>query len=245
MGSTVRKDTQGKTKRARGTGANHVYESLQDDILSLTLAPGEPLHESQLSERFGTSRSPIREALIRLGSEGLVVTTANRGTYVAQIDMESFPKYVEALDLLQRINTRLAARLRTEADIANIEEKLLKFEESARINNYMDMSAANRDFHVAIAEAGKNPFLTEHYRSTLNAGRRLLHLQFNFNQKISGDELLTDDHRMMLEAIVAQDTERAEELAHLHTRQFRDRFFEFLSRNFTENFTLDEAKLKF
>lgn len=96
-------------RRTKGTGVRFAYETLRDEILSLALEPGALLDETSLAERFGMSRSPVREALIRLAGDDLVVTLANRSTIVAPIDIRSFPRYVEALDIAQRMNTRLAA----------------------------------------------------------------------------------------------------------------------------------------
>ena len=104
-------------KRVKGSGVKFAYETLRDEILSLALDPGAVLDETSLAERFGMSRSPVREALIRLAGDDLVVTLSNRSTVVAPIDLRSFPKYVEALDVAQRMNTRLAAELRTDLDL--------------------------------------------------------------------------------------------------------------------------------
>jgi DNA-binding GntR family transcriptional regulator len=110
-------------KRARGTGSRSVYESLRNEILSLALPPGQLLDETTLAERFNMSRAPVREALIRLGSDELVVTLSNRSTIVAPIEVATFPKYVEALDIAQRMNTRLAAALSTDADLKVIAKR--------------------------------------------------------------------------------------------------------------------------
>lgn len=103
---------ESEVKRIRGTGWKNVYETLRNEILALTLPPGQLLDEMTLAERFDMSRSPVREALIRLGADELVVTLSNRSTIVAPIEVATFPKYVEALDIAQRMNTRLAAALR-------------------------------------------------------------------------------------------------------------------------------------
>jgi DNA-binding GntR family transcriptional regulator len=107
---------QPASKQAKGRGAKHVYDELKREILTLEIEPGTPLDETTLSNRFAMSRSPVREALVRLSADGLVVMLSNRSTLVAPIDLAGFPQYVEALDFLQRINTRLAARHRREAD---------------------------------------------------------------------------------------------------------------------------------
>src|SRR5262245_45225445 len=92
------------TKGTKAPGWKNVYDVLRTEILSLELVPGQPLDETTLAQRFGLSRSPVREALIRLSGEELVVTLPNRSTMVAPIALAAFPKYVEALDVTQRMH---------------------------------------------------------------------------------------------------------------------------------------------
>lgn len=220
-----------EARRAKGTGVRLAYETLRDEILSLTLAPGALLDEMSLAERFAMSRSPVREALVRLAGEGLVVTLANRSTVVAPIDIQSFPAYVAALDLAQRMNTRLAAELRTEADLKAIARRQADFVAALATGKHLAMSEANKLFHMAIAEAGRNPYLMAFYERLLDQGRRILHLHFAFLESGQGDQLLTDEHDEMLEAIRSRDVARADALAHAHTRHFRDHFIDFLRHN--------------
>jgi DNA-binding GntR family transcriptional regulator len=219
-------------KRAKGSGVKVAYDTLRDEILSLALAPGALLDETTLADRFGMSRSPIREALIRLAGEELVVTLANRSTMVAPIDVQSFPRYVEALDIAQRMNTRLAAELRSKADLQAIAQRQKEFVATVRTGNHLAMSEANMAFHMAIATAGKNPFLSSFYERLLRHGRRMLHLQFDFIEKGRGGYLLTDEHDEMLDAIDRQDAGRADELAHAHSRQFRDNFVDLMKADY-------------
>ena len=113
--------TNGDTlKLARGTGATYVYDTLRQEILCLALRPGALLDEVGLAARFSMSRSPVREALIRLASERLVLMLPNRSTIVAPFDIESLPRYLDALSLMQRITARLAALERTDDDLIAI-----------------------------------------------------------------------------------------------------------------------------
>jgi len=169
-----------KEAKARSAGWTGVYETLRRDILSLALAPGELLDEMSLSRRFGFSRSPIREALIRLAGDGLVVTLPNRTTIVAPVDIARFPQYVDALDLAQRINTRLAAELRTEADLQDIAAAQQRFIAAVAANDHLAMSETNKRFHMAIAQAGRNAYFISFYERLLDEGRRLLHLHFDY-----------------------------------------------------------------
>ncbi|MGO4622473.1 GntR family transcriptional regulator [Ensifer sp. 2YAB10] len=231
-----------ETKRAKGTGWKSVYETLRTEILALTLAPGQLLDENSLAERFDMSRSPVREALIRLAGEELVVTLSNRSTIVAPIEVATFPKYVEALDIAQRMNTRLAAQLRTDADLKAISKRQKEFEAAVKGANHLQMSEANKQFHMAIAAAGKNAYLASFYERLLNQGQRMLHLHFEYLERTHEGYLLTDEHNQMLEAIRMRNADLADELAHAHTRQFQDNFMNFMRENYTTDVSLAPRK---
>jgi DNA-binding GntR family transcriptional regulator len=222
-------------KRVKGTGVKVAYETLRDEILSLDLEPGAVLDETSLAERFAMSRSPVREALIRLAGDDLVVTLSNRSTVVAPIDVQSFPKYVEALDVAQRMNTRLAAELRTDFDLKMIAKRQKEFVAAVHKGEHLAMSEANKTFHMAIASAGRNPYLAAFYDRLLNQGRRMLHLHFAYLEQGSGEVLLTDEHDEMLAAIRDRNVVRADALAHAHTRQFRDNFLQYMKQNYLKD----------
>lgn len=230
---------EAEPRRTKGTGWKFAYETLRDEILALTLEPGQLLDETTLADRFNMSRSPVREALIRLAGDDLVVTLSNRSTIVAPIDIQSFPKYVEALDIAQRMNTRLAASLRSEADLKAITKRQKEFEAAVRTGNHLAMSGANKAFHMAIAAAGKNAYLAGFYERLLDQGRRMLHLHFEYLERTHEGYLLTDEHTDMLEAIRARDVDRADALAHAHTRQFQDNFLDFLKENHAGGVSLE------
>jgi DNA-binding GntR family transcriptional regulator len=227
---------------ARGASWKNVYDALRREILSLALAPGEPLDETGLAERFGLSRSPVREALIRLAGEGLVVTLPNRSTIVAPIELAHFPKYVEALDVAQRMNARLAAELRSEADLKTIARRQREFLAAIKGGDHLAMSEANKNFHMAIAEAGKNPYLIGFYERLLDQGRRMLHMHFRYLERAENGYLLTDEHDEMIAAIKAGDADRADALAHAHTRQFRDSFIDFMKAHYASDIALGRSR---
>ena len=225
----------------KGAGWKTVYTVLRAEILSLELPPGEHLDETTLAERFNLSRSPIREALIRLAGEELVVLLPNRSTLVAPIDIRSFPRYVEALDITQRIITRLAAEHRTPADLKTIAARQREFEATVKEGDHLAMSEGNKNFHMAIAQASRNPYLTGFYERLLTQGRRMLHMHFEYLKKPTHGYLLTDEHDDMLLAIKRGDVERADRLAHAHTRQFRDQFIEFMKENYVTSVSLETS----
>jgi DNA-binding GntR family transcriptional regulator len=229
------------SRRSKGAGWKSVYDTLRTEILALTLQPGQLLDETSLAERFDLSRSPVREALIRLAAEELVVTLPNRSTIVAPVDLASFPKYVDALDIAQRVTARLAAELRTDTDLETMASRQRRFEQAVKSGDHLAMSETNKDFHMAIAQAARNPYFAAFYEKLLDQGRRMLHLHFEFLERTHEGYLLTDEHHEMLAAIKAKDVERADKLAHDHTRQFRDSFIAFMKANCATDIALGQT----
>lgn len=220
---------------ARGTGAAFAYETLRREILSLELEPGQDLDEAGLVARLGLSRTPVREALIRLAADELVVLLPNRGAKVAPLDLADTPRYLEALDLAQRAVHRFAALRRTEEDLAAIEEARDAFEASVPAGDAMEMTARNRDFHAAVAEAAHNRYLAGHYLRLLDQGMRLLRIPFAYDPAGDGAEAhiarIVEDHRRIAEAVAARDADRADALGHAHAELFQSRLMMYLQQN--------------
>ena len=87
--------TQNGAGRKRGDSSKLAYEQLRKSIINLELSPGELLDEASLSKRFFMSRSPIREALIKLSMEGLVQTLPNKNSLVAPMPVDDLPEYFD------------------------------------------------------------------------------------------------------------------------------------------------------
>lgn len=226
------------------TNSFRVYTELRNEILRVQLPPGAPIDEISLSEKFDLSRSPIREALVRLSTEGLVVMLPNRSTIVAPMDFQRVPEFLDALDLLQRAVTRLAALHRTEADLKAIVSTQKGYEigiaESISTGDSLRMIERNFDFHMAIAKAARNYYFMELYRRLLEEGRRMLHYHFEFERidETISVEKMAAHHTEMVRAIEARDAAAAERVAHEHAMQFKGRFMQFLDRNLTASLDL-------
>jgi len=220
---------------ARGTGAAHAYETLRREILSLELAPGQELDEARLVARLGLSRTPLREALIRLAADELVVLLPNRGAQVAPLDLADTPRYIEALNLAQRAVNRFAALRRTDRDMARIEAARDAFEDSVPGADAMEMTARNRDFHATVAEAAHNRYLAGHYVRLLDQGMRLLRIPFAYDPAGDGAEAhiakIVADHRSITAAIDGRDADRADALGHAHAELFQSRLMMYLQQN--------------
>lgn len=197
-------------RRGRGYGGTVVYETLRREILDLSMEPGTLLDETELSERFKLSRSPVREALIRLSAEGLVTTLRNRSSVVASFDVTSVPSYLDAVELLYRVTTRLAAIRRTPAQLEMIRRLQKEHEAATQRDDLYETIRLNREFHGAIAEASGNAFFVDWTRSLLDQGQRVLGLYIHsIGDHVESNVL--SDHVTIVEAIAARDADAAEE----------------------------------
>jgi DNA-binding GntR family transcriptional regulator len=216
-------------ERKRGSGAKIVYDLLRNEILDLALAPGSPIDEVQLSERFGMSRTPIREALVRLSGEGLVDTLPNRSTMVANIDFLNLHTFFDALVLMYRVTTRLAAQHHRTGDLDIIRARQAEFAAAVAAQDALAMIATNAAFHSAIAEAGRNAYFTSLFNRLLDEGRRILRLYY-----ISYDDRLpqrfVDEHEEIIAILAARDVARADDLAKAHADQIVRQIQKLFSR---------------
>ena len=232
-------DEKGASRR-RGDSAKLVYEQLRKSIISLELSPGELLDEASLSKRFSMSRSPIREALIKLSMEGLVQTLPNKNSLVAPMPIDDLPEYFDALSLTQRLVTRLAARFRTDTEINDLRDRQKAFRTALVANDFSLMIETNREFHLKISQAAKNKYFHLLHSRLLDEGRRMLYLYFGSFQE--GVPLsVSDDHDLIINMIEKKDEELAEKYAEKHARDVCNRFVRYLRRYNTDDFDVRKA----
>lgn len=224
-------------ERKRGSGAQLVYDVLRKDILNLTLPPGSPIDEVQLSERLNMSRTPIREALVRLVSEGLVSTLPNRSTIVSNIDFLNLHTFFDALTLMYRVTTRLAAENHTAADMVKIQAAQDAFSKAVDVQDAQQMISTNRDFHAAIAEAGRNPYFTGLFCRLLDEGRRLLRLYYlSFDDRLPHRYVV--EHDEIMAAIAARDVALCDQLGRAHADQIVAQIQNMIARDRRHDFPL-------
>ena len=199
-----------------------VYDVLRDEILDLAMAPGSPIDEVQLAERFGVSRTPVREAIVRLAGEGLVTTLPNRSTFVAPIDYLNLDTYFDALVLMYRVTTRLAAENHTVRDLEEIRARQSEFAAAVEAQDALAMIATNAAFHTAVADAGRNAHFAGFFNRLLDQGRRILRIYYNaFEDRLP--QAFVDEHEAMIDAVERRDSAAADDLARIHGEQIAEK----------------------
>ena len=178
------------------------YERIRGYVLGGEVPPGARLGQVELAERFGISRTPVREALRRLAGEGLVAFHSNRGFRVADLGLDAVLRRMEVRSILEPGIARLAALRRTEEDLARLEETIAG-EEEAR--DGLAVHDASRDFHITLSRASGNEEFTRVLGSLwlVEVGRRLL------SRRTADPNWLHDDVREHREILTAVSEHRA------------------------------------
>jgi DNA-binding GntR family transcriptional regulator len=187
--------------------ADLAYERIRGYVLGGEVAPGERLGQV-LAERFGISRTPVREALRRLAGESLVDFHSNRGFRVADLGLDAVLRRMEVRSIVEPGIARLAALRRTEKDLRRLEEAIAG-EEGAR--DGVAAHDASRDFHLALARASGNEELARVLNSLwlVEVGRRLL------SRRTADPNWLHDDVTEHREILAAVSEGRASDAEHL------------------------------
>jgi DNA-binding GntR family transcriptional regulator len=195
--------------RPRGSGSVVVYETLKREILTLDLAPGSVLDEADIARRFGVSRSPVREALIRLTGDRLVLGLRNRSTVVAPIEFLALSSHLEAVRLMYRVTCRLAALRRNTGDIEVLESLQETHDQATRAGDFAAIVRANGAFHLQIARIAGNGHFEAWQAGLLEEGERYMHLCIR-QLGAPAPPLLGGGHRAIIAAIAAGDADRAD-----------------------------------
>jgi DNA-binding GntR family transcriptional regulator len=146
--------------RLRGQStAEIIHRVLRDDILSLKLKPGEALSEKRLGEQFGVSRTPVREAVLRLSDEKLVDVFPQSGTYVSRIPLQAVKEANIIRKALEEAAIRHAASVATPEGLAIVREALALQRRHMRAQDAAGFHAADEAFHAAIADVAGLPGL--------------------------------------------------------------------------------------
>ena len=205
-----------------------VYEELRARIVQGAYLPGERLPASELAQAFGTSRTPVREALMLLESDGLVVGELNRGYHVRPLSPDIIAQLYEMRAMLESFGARKAAehpeRL-SDVDLERLWAAMDTLDELAEVSHHDDpdtigrMMAANTFVHDTIIGVGGNPQLAVLISRTIDRG--VIYRAFD----LFSTQLLrraNEFHRMIVQRVLAGDVERAGAMMAEHVFQSRD-----------------------
>jgi DNA-binding GntR family transcriptional regulator len=193
-----------------------VYEALKERILSEKYPPKMQLKERELSEQFGVSTTPIKEALRKLELEGLVVTRPRKGTFVSSQIMNSVEEITFARSALEGVAARLAASKITERDLLQLQNVVEQMKVYTMEKNSEGLIESNKVFHELIIKAAKNDYI----EMQISAVKDFANVVREY-ALADVDELARafEEHHVIYEKISAKDPDGAEEAMRNHIRR--------------------------
>lgn len=193
-----------------------VYISLEEEILSGKLLRGDTLGEIALSKRLGVSRTPIRSALHRLAEEGLVDTVPNKGTTVIGINTDDLIDIYRIRERLEGLASSLAAQRITEEELNKLSETVDLADFYIKRKDAEHIKELDTEFHRTIYKASGSRFLER----TLSELHRKIKSYRKRSLSVPGRvEKSEEEHREILAAIKAGDSEKADRLTSLHVQR--------------------------
>jgi DNA-binding GntR family transcriptional regulator len=205
--------------REARTRAFSIHERIKADILAGRIPPGQALQEEELAQRLGASRTPVREALRMLQSDGLVVIIPNRGAAVTEISFQHIIEAYELRELLEPYAGRVGAN---RADLAEVErlERLQRQVSSrpATLDDALAFDLADEELHDFVVRSSRNGLLEQTVRKARVITRRALLIVAPERYERSAKE-----HLAILAAYRRRDGERAERALREHLQRAKER----------------------
>ena len=184
-----------------------VSAALRELIMTGAAEPGERLVETELSERFGTSRGPVRDAFKELEKSGLVVSVPRRGTFVATLDATDIHEIYTLRLALERLAIRRTAQIATDEDVAVMREAISRLTQAQRNGDRRGGAEADIAIHRSIVTTADHARLTQAWERL--ADQTLL-LMAELMDLLADVQHAAGDHDTLVNAIAAKDPDAAE-----------------------------------
>jgi DNA-binding GntR family transcriptional regulator len=209
-----RRNANGAQERDGASRAELAYSNLRSAIHAGKYRPGDRMRETELAETLGISRTPIRDALKRLESDGLLVAAPRRGLIVAALDQQQVSELYAVRDVLEGLAGRLAAQHASAAEIAAMRDQLER-QRRTHDDDVAALARLNRLFHDVIYRAARNRYVIE----VLDWFESSLALLPGTTYAAPGRPAnALAEHSVIVDAIAQRDADRAETLLRQHVR---------------------------
>ena len=186
-----------------------VHDRLRDAIVDGTLAPGEVVRDTELAAWLGVSRTPVREALLRLGESGLVRAAPGRSTVVAEIDLDEVREAHAVVVAMHRLAVSEAVARLTDDDLDRMRAANVRFADALEARDTAAALAADDDFHAVAVDVAGNRAVTTVLTQLTPVVRRLERRRFASHAAVESVAL----HDRLVEACAARDADAAAEVA--------------------------------
>jgi len=190
-----------------------ILENIRDAIISGSMKAGSKVSEPELAERFGISRTPIREAFRQLESEGYLTVIPRRGAVVSSFSLKEVEEFYAIKSILEGYAARRACYNLTEKDIDRLETINEKLQELAAQGNSKQFFRVHSDFHDLFIKAADNSKLKEMITGLVSRFQRLRLMSISLPGRM---DISVQEHRKIIEAFRKRDCETAESLVRMN-----------------------------
>ncbi len=192
-----------------------IYNELKKRIVLLDYEPGQVLREKELIEEFGVSRTPVREALIRLEVEGLVRIFPNLGTIVSEVSFQQLKDIIEIRQYLVRLTGQLAAARCTREDLDQMRSHVAQMKNQS--GNIKEMMRLDSSLHDLINQATKNEMLVKILGMLRDQAVRIWTFSPSDDEYF---EKVAAEFEALIDALERRDEDESARLLEKHTRRF-------------------------
>ncbi|MCV3272281.1 GntR family transcriptional regulator [Roseobacter sinensis] len=197
----------------RPTLHEELVDRLRNLVVEDALKPGEKVPEKELCESFGVSRTPLREALKVLASEGFVVLQANRGARVATVTRQELENTFPVIARLEQLAGELACDHMDAAAVAKVEARHQEMVQAYQARDRQAYFQANQEIHQALIRGANNDILEGHHK-LLAARVRRARFMVNLSDERWAEAI--DEHERMMQKLRARDADGLGQLMKLH-----------------------------
>lgn len=201
-----------------------VYDCLREDIISCRLAPGTEIRESELAQRFSVSKSPVRDALMRLEVEGLVITLPRQGYRVAPVSIADIQDMFHLRDALERACVERIVRRASPEQLAGLDE-FRRFDQTKWQGGFV---AYNREFHRALARISGNARMRDQLVGLIDQMERAIQLSLSGLER-GNSQSVVDEHCRIIDALQTQQVPLAQRLISRHVSEAGKRVMRVIS----------------
>jgi GntR family transcriptional regulator, rspAB operon transcriptional repressor len=211
--------------RPRTYLADTVYEALRRAIVEHEFDAGEPLTEHDLCRRFGTSRTPVREALAKLERDHLVQVVPKKGAFVRTVSADEIRELYQLREALEGLAVRLAAPRVEREELAGFETRFRAMKARGTRTTYAEVRAIGEEFHTYLIKQAGNAKLLEALEQIREQVRSVWNMSIMAPRRAQG---LVREHLALVDALKRGDARRAERCMVAHVRRVRDTIFRLL-----------------
>lgn len=234
-----------RVTRRKRTLMEHAYGEIRTRFMTLQLEPGSWVDDLKLSRELGLSRTPVREALFLLASEGLVEVRPSGGFAVRPLDLVDVTELFEAQIVVAKSIARLVAVRATDDDLQHLRDADAAVCGSIDGQDPSGIAANNAHLHRLEADVAANHYLKNLAYRIHDHGQRLGYLAFGgrdeWSTLVDHFAKVRADHAELIDAYASHDPDHAETVATRHVQLFRERIRNFMVADSLTEVTLEEA----